>query len=46
MCKDEKLYLKAKGSRLEKRNAQNLFKEARNKFDNVNVTIKNTWQIT
>ena len=33
MCKHEKLYLKAKGSKLEKRNAQNLFKEARNKFD-------------
>ena len=33
MCKHEKLFLKAKGSRLEKRNAQNLFKEARNKFD-------------
>ena len=33
MCKHEKLFLKANGSRLEKRNAQNLFKEARNKFD-------------
>ena len=33
MCKYEKLFLKAKGSKLEKRNAQNLFKEARNKFD-------------